>query len=86
MRPFLILSLCNRSFARPALARSKPRRDEWPERERAYRKKGFGSQSGADTGPDIPASRANGWRVAEVWAVLSLIGTKDEIGKKAAIA
>ncbi|SJM28382.1 conserved hypothetical protein [Mesorhizobium delmotii] len=48
MRPFLILSLCNRSFARPVLARSKPRRDEWPERERAYRKKGFGSQSGAD--------------------------------------
>ncbi|TIL75560.1 MAG: hypothetical protein E5Y65_16400 [Mesorhizobium sp.] len=82
MRPFLILSLCNRSFARPALARSKPRRDEWPERERAYRKKGFGSQSGLD----IPAPRANGWRVAEVWAVLSLIGTKDEIGKKAAMA
>ncbi|RWP33961.1 MAG: hypothetical protein EOR03_17560 [Mesorhizobium sp.] len=54
MRPFLILSLCNRSFARPALARSKPRRDEWPERERAYRKKGFGSQSGLD----IPAPRA----------------------------
>ncbi|TGT37597.1 hypothetical protein EN808_23915 [Mesorhizobium sp. M8A.F.Ca.ET.165.01.1.1] len=46
MRPFLILSLCNRSFAGPVLARSKPRRDEWPERERAYRKKGFGSQSG----------------------------------------
>ncbi|RWI81778.1 MAG: hypothetical protein EOR21_30915, partial [Mesorhizobium sp.] len=46
MRPFLILSLCNRSFAGPALARSKPRRDEWPERERAYRKKVFGSQSG----------------------------------------
>ncbi|QPC89586.1 hypothetical protein GA829_02690 [Mesorhizobium sp. INR15] len=46
MRPFLILSRCNRSFAGPVLARSKPRRDEWPERERAYRKKGFGSQSG----------------------------------------
>ncbi|RWC46079.1 MAG: hypothetical protein EOS55_18175 [Mesorhizobium sp.] len=46
MRPFLILSLCNRSFAGPALARSKPRRDEWPERVRAYRKKAFGSQSG----------------------------------------
>jgi hypothetical protein len=38
------------------------------------------------SGLDIPASRASGWRVAEVWAVLSRIGTKDEIGKKAAIA
>ncbi|TGT69762.1 hypothetical protein EN802_24070 [bacterium M00.F.Ca.ET.159.01.1.1] len=50
MRPFLILSLCNRSFAGPAWARSKPRRDEWPERERAYRKKVFGSQSGVAAG------------------------------------
>lgn len=55
MRPFLILSLCNRSFAGPALARSKPRRDVWPERERAYRKKGFGSQSGV-VAPWTPAS------------------------------
>ncbi|RWK54901.1 MAG: hypothetical protein EOR48_14905 [Mesorhizobium sp.] len=62
MRPFLILSLCNRSFARPALARSKPRRDEWPERERAYRKKGFGSQSGPDIRPRH--SSASGQRLA----------------------
>ncbi|TIL66990.1 MAG: hypothetical protein E5Y77_13845 [Mesorhizobium sp.] len=62
MRPFLILSLCNRSFARPALARSKPRRDEWPERERAYRKKDFGSQSGPDIRPRHSGPRANGWR------------------------
>ncbi|TIP27220.1 MAG: hypothetical protein E5X67_16570 [Mesorhizobium sp.] len=86
MRPFLILSLCNRSFARPALARSKPRRDEWPERERAYRKKGFGSQSGPTSGLDIPAPRANSGMTTEAWAVFSRIGTKDEIGKKAAMA
>ncbi|TIO30004.1 MAG: hypothetical protein E5X89_29245 [Mesorhizobium sp.] len=78
MRPFLILSLCNRSFAGPVLARSKPRRDEWPERERAYRKKGFGSQSGAG----IQHRRADGRSLGG----LTHVGTKDEIGKKAAMA
>ncbi|RWL14537.1 MAG: hypothetical protein E5X43_09800 [Mesorhizobium sp.] len=82
MRPFLILSLCNRSFARPALARSKPRRDEWPERERAYRKKGFGSQSG----PDIAAPRANGCSNGRSLGGLIPNWDEDEIGKKAAIA
>ncbi|TPM64098.1 hypothetical protein FJ959_04090 [Mesorhizobium sp. B2-2-4] len=81
MRPFLILSLCNRSFAGPALARSKPRRDEWPERERAYRKKGFGSQSGAGrcrAGVAGPGMRTFGGNY--------ISPTKGEIGKKAAIA
>ncbi|RWC47087.1 MAG: hypothetical protein EOS28_01530 [Mesorhizobium sp.] len=78
MRPFLILSLCNRSFAGPALARSKPRRDEWPERERAYRKKGFGSQSGASADWLKCGGRSLGGIIR--------IGTKDEIGKKAAMA
>ncbi|TPI30698.1 hypothetical protein FJW08_13870 [Mesorhizobium sp. B3-2-1] len=73
MRPFLILSLCNRSFAGPVLARSKPRRDEWPERERAYRKKGFGSQSGVGA----PKTHLFG---------ASIFPTKGEIGKKAVIA
>ncbi|CCV10034.1 exported hypothetical protein [Mesorhizobium sp. STM 4661] len=74
MRPFLILSLCNRSFAGPVLARSKPRRDEWPERERAYRKKDFGSQSGTVR------------LTAGVLTFRSHVSTKDEFGKKAAIA
>ncbi|QKC93882.1 hypothetical protein EB231_03485 [Mesorhizobium sp. NZP2298] len=74
MRPFLILSLCNRSFAGPVLARSKPRRDEWPERERAYRKKGFGSQSG------VFAT----W--TQVYDGNLMFGPKDEIGKKGVIA
>ncbi|PDQ20894.1 hypothetical protein CN311_12075 [Mesorhizobium sanjuanii] len=74
MRPFLILSLCNRSYAGPVLARSKPRRDEWPERERAYRKKDFGSQSGA-VRPTV-----------EVLTLRCDVSTKDEFGKKAVIA
>jgi hypothetical protein len=60
------------------LARSKPRRDEWPERERAYRKKGFGSQSGAD----IQHRQADGWRDGRSLAVLSRMGTKDENWQK----
>ncbi|TPN44791.1 hypothetical protein FJ976_25405 [Mesorhizobium sp. B1-1-9] len=74
MRPFLILSLCNRSFAGPALARSKPRRDEWPERERAYRKKGFGSQS---------RSPRQG---RELYDGDLMFRPKDKIGKNALIA
>ncbi|CAH2408979.1 hypothetical protein MES5069_750002 [Mesorhizobium escarrei] len=60
------------------MARSKPRRDEWPERERAYRKKGFGSQSGAD----IPASLVNAGVMAEVWAVLPVLGRRMKLAKK----
>ncbi|TIT23656.1 MAG: hypothetical protein E5W70_07275 [Mesorhizobium sp.] len=78
VRPFLILSLCNRSFAGPVLARSKPRRDEWPERERAYRKKGFGSQSSA-SGRHCRTGR-------EVLRRFVRLRPKDEFGKKAAIA
>ena len=74
----MILSLCNRSFAGPVLARSKPRRDEWPERERAYRKKGFGSQSGAGAGAAGPGMSTFGGNY--------ISPTKEQIGKKAAIA
>ncbi|CAH2398250.1 hypothetical protein MES4922_20002 [Mesorhizobium ventifaucium] len=38
------------------------------------------------SGLDIPAPLANAGVMAEVWAVLPSIGTKDEIGKKAAMA
>ncbi|RUV28931.1 MAG: hypothetical protein E5X40_19120 [Mesorhizobium sp.] len=79
MRPFLILSLCNRSFAGPALARSKPRRNEWPERERAYRKKGFGSQSGADI-RHLSRSAEVWW--SKSWRYHPVLGRRMKLAKK----
>ncbi|TIT02862.1 MAG: hypothetical protein E5W87_08385 [Mesorhizobium sp.] len=78
MRPFLILSLCNRSFAGSVLARSKPRRDEWPERERAYRKKGFGSQSAAA----IRRCQGRWLKSWRYYPVLGLLGRRMKLAKK----